>query len=155
MERCNDTFIRSMAGAKIRFPAEYYSAPVSEVRPIFPQWAVVGCGGASALILVILFAAGALFSGERFGRIMDLVVGTSVGEVRSMYAADVTPAEKQQFDAEVNRMRDGLRAGKVQVKNLQPFIKEMQTAIEDKKVNAQELARLTKAAHDAQAQHHK
>lgn len=134
-----------------RFPAEYYCAPLAEVRPIFPKWVPVGCGTASAVILVLLFAAGALFSGPRFGELMDFVVGTSIGELRGMYARDVTPAEKQRFDAELQRMRDGVRSGKVPVRNLQPFLKEMQSAILDKSVTAEEVERLTKAAHDAQA----
>ena len=133
-----------------RFPAEYYCAPLADVRPIFPKWVPIGCGSASAVILVLLFAAGALFSGSRFGEVMDFVIGTSVGEVRGMYARDVTPAEKQRFDAEVERMREGIRSGKVPVANLQPFIKQMQSAILDKTVTAEEVERLTKAAHDAQ-----
>jgi len=98
-----------------------------------------------------MFAAGFVFSGPRFGELLDLFVGTSVGELRGMYAPDVTPAEKQRFDGEIERMRAGMRTGKVSVKKLQPFIKEMQTAISDKHVTAEELERLTKVAHDAQA----
>ena len=134
-----------------RFPAEYYCAPLAEVRPIFPRGLVIGCGSASAVILVLMFAAGAVFSGPRFGELLDLFVGTSVGELHGMYAPDVSPAEKQRFDAEIQRVREGLRSGKIPAKNLQPFIKEMQTAIGDKHVTAEELERLTKTAHDAQA----
>lgn len=134
-----------------RFPAEYYCAPLSEVRAIFPRWVPVGCGSAAAVVLVLMFVAGALFSGPRFGEVMDFVIGTSVGDLRGMYARDVTPDEKQRFDAEVERMREGVRSGKIAVRNLQPFMKEMQAAILDKSVTAEELGRLTKAARDAQA----
>lgn len=133
-----------------RFPAEYYCAPLSEVKPIFPRWVPFGCGSASAVILVLMFVAGALFSGPRFGELMDFVIGTSIGELRGMYARDVTAAEKQRFDSEVERMREALRNGRIPVKNLQPFMKEMQSAIFDKSVTAEEVERLTKAAHDAQ-----
>ncbi len=133
-----------------RFPAEYYCAPLAEVRPIFPRGLVIGCGSASAALLILMFAAGAIFSGPRFGELLDLFVGTSVSELHGMYAPDVSPAEKQRFDAEIERMRAGLRTGKVPVKNLQPFIKEMQNAITDKQVTAEELDRLTQTAHEAQ-----
>ncbi len=82
---------------------------------------------------------------------MDFVIGTSLGELRSMETRDITPAQKQQFEAEVARLREGIRGGKVPVKNLQLFIKEMQTAVADKRVTPDELQQLTKAAHDAQA----
>ena len=133
-----------------RFPAEYYCAPLSDVRPIFPRWVPVGCGSAAAVILLVMFAAGALFSGPRFGEVMDVVVGTSLGELRGMYAPDISPAEKQRFETEVEHMRQRLRAGTLPVKNLQPFIKEMQHVIADKRVTAEELDRLTAAAHQAQ-----
>ena len=31
-------------------PADYYAAPLSEVRPIFPRWVPFGCGSASLVI---------------------------------------------------------------------------------------------------------
>ena len=132
-----------------RLPADYYSSPVADVRPLFPKWVPIGCGTASAVALVLLFAGGAIVSGPRLAQLMDYVVGTSLGELRGMYATDITPQQKTQFDAEVNRMRDGLRTDKVSVQNLQPFLKSMQSAISDKKVTPDELAALTKAAHDA------
>ena len=139
-----------MPSGNFRFPAEYYCAPLSEVRPIFPRWVPIGCGSAAAVVLVLMFAAGALVAGPYFGELMDLFVGTSVGELRGMYTADVSAAEKQRFDAEIERMRSGLRNGKFGPKNLQPFVKEMQTATGDKHITGEELERLTKAARDAQ-----
>ncbi len=133
-----------------RLPADYYCAPLSEVTPIFPRWVPYGCGTVSAVILLLLFAGGAVISGPRLAEFMDLFLGTSLGEVRDMYAPDVSPAEKQRFDSEVERMREGLRSGKITVKALQPFMKAMQSAIADKRVTAEEIGRLSKAAHDAQ-----
>lgn len=132
-----------------RLPAAYYTAPVADVRPLFPKWVPIGCGTASAVILVILFAGGAIVSGPRLAQLMDYIVGTSFGELKGMYTKDVSETQKAQFDAEVNRLRDGLRTDKVSVQNLQPFLKAMQTAILDKRVTPDELDRLTKAAHDA------
>ncbi|HEX9163109.1 MAG TPA: hypothetical protein VF980_15495 [Thermoanaerobaculia bacterium] len=134
-----------------RFPAAYYTAPVSEVRPIFPKWVPVGCGTASAVILVLLFAGGALMTGSRLAQLMDFVLGSSLGDVRSMYAPDVSPAQKQRFDAEVKHLRDELRKNNVSVQNLQPFLKAMQSAISDKRVTSEEVEKMTRAAHDAAA----
>jgi hypothetical protein len=134
-----------------RSPADYYCAPLTEVRPIFPKWVPLGCGSASAVILILLFSAGSLLTGPRLARLMDFVLGTSLGELRGMYAANITAAQKQHFEAEVKRMREGLRSDKLSAQNIQPFLRAMQTAIADKKVTADELEKLTKTAHDATA----
>ena len=134
-----------------RLPAEYYTSPVSDVRPLFPKWVPIGCGVASAAILLILFAGGALISGPRLASFMDLIIGQSLGELKGMYAADITADQKTRFDAEVKKLRDDLRADKVSLQNLQTFLKAMQTVVGDKKVTADELDRLTKAADDADA----
>ena len=140
------------ATRSFRLPAEYYSAPLSEVRPVFPKWAPYGCGIASAIFLALLFAGGSVLSGPKFGEMLDIVLGMSLGEFRGMYAADVRPESKSEFEAEVKAMRDGLRTGKVSPTNVQPFLKSMQDAIADKKVTQAELEKLTKAASKAQTE---
>ncbi|MBK5258954.1 MAG: hypothetical protein JJE51_05120 [Thermoanaerobaculia bacterium] len=130
----------------LRLPADYYTAPLSEVRPVFPKWVPWGCGTAAAIFLGILFAGGALLNGPRLGQVIDFVMGTTLGELRPMIAADVTPQLKQQFEDEVKRMREGLRNGQVVVQNVQPFLKAMQKAVSDEKVTAAELGELTVAA---------
>ena len=132
-----------------RFPCAYYSAPLSEVRPIFPKWVPAGCGIASAVIIVLLFAGGALVSGPALSQFMDFVLGLSLGEMRGMYTPEVTAQQKQHFDDEVKHLREGLRNNKVSVPNLQPFLKTMQTAIADGKVTPEEVDRLARAAADA------
>jgi hypothetical protein len=132
-----------------RLPADYYSTPVADVRPLFPKWVPLGCGTASAILLVLLFAAGAIITGPRLAQFMDYVVGSSLGELKGMYAKDVTVDEKTRFDVEVKQLRENLRSGKVSMQNFQPFLKSMQTAISDKKVTADEVERLTKTAHEA------
>ena len=129
-----------------RFPCEYYSSPVSEVRPIFPKWMPYGCGAASAVVIILLFVGGALLSGPYLASAMDFVVSSAAGEIRGMYAPDVTAAQKQRFDDELKQMRDALEAGRISVKNMQPFLKVMQTTIADKKVTGEELEQLTRAA---------
>ena len=88
-------------------------------------------------------------TGPRLAVLMDYVVGTSLAELKGMYGHDVAPQQKATFDAEVKQLRDGLRNDKVSLQNLRPFLKLMQTVIGDKKVTAEEVDRLTKAAHDA------
>lgn len=132
-----------------RLPSDYYCAPVSEVRPVLPTWAPFGCGIAAALFLVLLFAAAGLLSGERFGGLLDFVIGTSLGELRPMIATDVGAEEKAHFEAEVKAMREGMRDGKVPVARVQPFLRSMQNAIADQKVSKEEIEELTKVAHEA------
>jgi hypothetical protein len=134
---------------KFRLPSDYYCAPLSEVRPVVPKWAPYGCGIAAAVFLVLLFAAGTLLSGERFGGLLDFVIGTSLGELRSMMATSITAEDKERFENEVKEMREGLRAGKVPVARAQPFLRSMQIAIADQNVTKKELEELTKAAHEA------
>ncbi|HSP17857.1 MAG TPA: hypothetical protein VLV78_24140 [Thermoanaerobaculia bacterium] len=119
------------------------------MTPILPRWVPIGCGTASAVILVLLFIGGSLLTGSHLAEFTDLVIGTSLGELRSMYAPDVMQYEKDRFDTEVERMRAALRDGKVPMQNVQPFMRGMQSSIADKRVTAEELEALTKTAHDA------
>lgn len=134
-----------------RLPAEYYSAPLSDVKPILPAWVPWGCGSLAAVILLLMFAGGALMSGPRLAALIDIVVGMTLGEMKAMYAGDVTTALKGAFDAEVKNMREGLRDGRVSVQKVQPFLQSMQKAIGDEKVTAAELEGLTKIAREAVA----
>ena len=132
-----------------RVPSDYYSAPLAEVRPVFPRWVPYGCGTASLVFIVLLFIGGAVLSGPRLGQLLDFVIGTTLGELRPMIASDVPASEKEEFEAEVKRMRDGLRAGKVPVQNVQPFLQAMQKIVSDDKVTLQELDSLTATAKNA------
>lgn len=134
---------------RFRFPAEYYSAPLSEVKPVFPQWVPWGCGGVAALFLLLLFAGGSMLTGSRLNALVDLTLGMSIGEVKGIYGGDVTAAQKTAFDAEVTAMRRNLRESKISVQNVQPFLKAMQKAVADEKVSGPEVEELTKLARDA------
>ena len=132
-----------------RLPAQYYCAPLSEVRPIFPKWVPYGCGAAAAVFLLLLFASGSLLSGPKFAELLDFVLGTSLGELRPLMANDISAEEKERFESEVKVLREGLRKGEVPIARVQPFLKAMSKAISDQVVEREELERLTKAAHDA------
>lgn len=133
----------------LRLPAAYYSAPLSEVKPIFPAWVPWGCGSAAALFLVLMFAGSAALTGPRLASFLDFVLGISVGEMKGMYESDITEAQQEAFDAELKRMREQLRDGKITVQKVQPFLQAMQKAVGDEKVTSQELEGLTKIARES------
>jgi hypothetical protein len=137
---------RSVPARSFRLPADYYSAPLSEVKPVFPAWVPWGCGSLAALVLLVLFAGGAMLSGPRLATLIDLMLSMTIGEIKAMYQPDVTASQKDAFESEVKRMREGLRNGKVSVQKVQPFLQTMQKAIGDEKVTGAELEQLTKAA---------
>ena len=132
-----------------RLPADYYSAPLSEVRPIFPRWAPYGCGIAAAAFLVLLFISGALLNGPAIGQGFDFIIGMSLGELRPMMTKEVTSEQKDVFENEVKALREGLRNNRVEIARMQPFIQTMQKVIGDKKVTPEELGELTQAARTA------
>jgi hypothetical protein len=134
-----------------RLPADYYSAPLSEVRPIFPKWVPYGCGAASAVFLVLLFVSGALIGGARLGAGVDFIIGISLGELRGMFTPDVTTDQKDAFESQVKAMREAVRTNRVQVSKVQPFLQEMRTSISDKKVTPDEVQKLTHVAAEAAA----
>ncbi|MEA2462515.1 MAG: hypothetical protein QOJ98_262, partial [Acidobacteriota bacterium] len=93
------------------WPADYYSSATP--APVLPSALAYGCGAASLLVLLIIFVGGAFVSGSGLSNFMDMALGMSLGEMRGMYAAEVTPARKQSLEAEIETMRTGLRGGKV------------------------------------------
>src|SRR5690349_18397642 len=112
-----------------RLPADYYSAPLSEVRPIFPRWVPYGCGAAAAVFILLLLGAGALLSGPKLAQGVDFIVGMSLGDLRSMFTPEVTTEQRDRFEREVKAMRDGLTANRVEVAKVQPFLQAMSKAI--------------------------
>jgi hypothetical protein len=131
------------------WPADYYSAPTP--APVLPSGITYGCGAASLLLLVLIFAGGALVSGPGLSQFMDMALGMSLGEMRGMYAAEVTPARRKSLEAEIEKMREGLRAEKVSITQLQPFMLNLQSAISDRRVTAQEAAVLEESARKIRA----
>jgi hypothetical protein len=137
------------AARTFRVPADYYSAPLAEVKPVFPKWVPWGCGSLALIVLLMMFTGGAMLSGPRLAAVIDLVLGMTIGEMKAMYQPDVTEEQKQSFDAEVKTMRERLRDGKLGVQKVQPFLKALQKAIGDEKVTGAELTGLTKTAQTA------
>ena len=126
------------------WPADYYSSDAP--RAVFPKGLVYGCGGAAALVLLLLGIAGIFLSAGGFADLIDFTVGMSLGELRSQMTADVTAGQKTSFEAEVEQMRENLRNEKVAVTALQPFLEQMRSVSSDRKVTPEELTRLQAAA---------
>lgn len=137
------------AQTRFRFPADYYSAPLSEVKPVLPKWVPWGCGTAAAIFVIGLLIIGSLMTGSRLAALVDLTLGMSMGEVKAAYASDVTDVQKAAFDQEVDAMRKNLREGTISTADIQPFLKTMQKAIKDEKVTGAEVEALTSAARAA------
>ena len=137
-----------------RMPADYYSAPLSEVRPIFPPWVAYGCGGLAAVFLLVLFAVGAWLASGGMSIGMDFVLGQTLTEMRGMYAKDVTEADKKAVDDEFSALRKGVREETVTVTRLQPVLRAVQAVTSDKTVTHEEVEKLraaVRAAHEPAA----
>ena len=131
------------------WPADYYSSATP--APVLPRTVAYGCGAASLLVLLIIFIGGAFVSGSGISSFMDMAIGMSLGEMRGMYTPEVTPARKKSLEAEIEKMREGLRNEKVSIVNLQPFMQNLQNAIGDRKVTPQEAELLEQTARNISA----
>jgi hypothetical protein len=131
------------------WPAEYYAAPTPHTA--VPRGVALGCGGASVLVLLLVFAGGAFLSGGGFAQFLDLTLGMSVGEMRGMYGGDVSAARKKSLEGEIETMRAKLRDEKLSAPNVQPFLLAMRDAMSDKRVTAAEAAKIEQTARDASA----
>ena len=127
-----------------QWPADYYASATP--APVLPSWAAFGCGAASIVVLILVFAGGAWLSRGGFTDFMDIALGMSLGEMRGMYAADVTDDQKKALDASVEQMREALRSGQISVASLQPFMQAMQKAVADRKVTPAEAQTLEESA---------
>ena len=130
-----------------RRPADYYSSPIEEVRPVFPRWVPYGCGTASIVLLIALVAGAAGVSSGAFGELFELVFASMQGEIDKMMTADVKPPQKAAFDAEMKRMRDAIRNNRLKIDQLQPLMRAVREASSDEKVTAPEVDRLMKQIH--------
>jgi len=136
-------------GAQPRLPADYYDAPASEVRPVFPKWVPFGCGTAAAVFLLLGFIAGAVIMHKGLGSIMAIALDMEVGKLPALMAKDVTPAQRNEFKSELAQLSKNVESDKTSVVRLQPVLEAIKDASEDKKLTSAEVARLNKLAHEA------
>jgi hypothetical protein len=133
---------------RVVWPADYYASETP--KPVLPRWAAFGCGAASVFVLLIVFAGGAWLRSGGLVDFMDLVFGMSMGELRGMYTSEVTPAQKEALEREMEAMREQLRTRGIPVANVQPVLQTMQKAIKDEKLTPAEVDAITAAAKKAQ-----
>jgi hypothetical protein len=123
------------------FPAEYYEAPVT-ARPLFPRWVPLGCGWASVVLLLAAFIGGAVIMNFGVGKLMAMLVDTSHGEMKPMYATDVTPAKRAQVDAAIDQISHDLATDKLAYGRLEPLLTVMRDAMGDKRITNAEADQL-------------
>lgn len=128
-------------------PADYYSGP--SPAAVLPRGVTFGCGAASIAALLLLAGAGAWMASGGIVDFMDLVFGMSMGEVRGMYTAEVTPAQKKELESAVESMRENLRTGKIPITNLDPVLQTMRKGVADEKMQPAEVDAMTAAARKA------
>jgi hypothetical protein len=131
-----------------RRPADYYSTPVGDARPLFPRWVPFGCGTASIMVLLLVFALGAAVSAGALGGVLDLMFGTMQAEMDKMFTADVKPPQKAAFDAEMKTMRAAIRENRLSLDRLQPVLRSMRDASSDQHITPEETAQLTRELRD-------
>ncbi|HEV7922035.1 MAG TPA: hypothetical protein VGR02_14705 [Thermoanaerobaculia bacterium] len=125
-----------------RLPADYYCAPSSEVRPLFPRWVPLGCGSASVAFVLLLFAGGAWVQRGGLERAVSFFLGMMQGEMAAMYDKDVPDADKQALSAGMKSFGENIRTDRVPMTKLPPFMDAAQPAIADKRLTRQEVTRL-------------
>lgn len=131
------------------WPAEYYSGP--SPAAVLPRGVTFGCGAASIVVLLLVFAGGAFMASGGLVDLMDFTFGMSMGDVRGMFTAEVTPAQKKELEDAIEQLRAGLRERKVSVAQLQPVLETMRKGISDKKLTPAEVDALAAAARKARA----
>ena len=84
-----------------RRPADYYATPVGDAKPLFPRWVPYGCGIASIVLIVIVFAGGYFAVHGGMGQLLAFMFGSMHDEVARMFTKDVSPAQKAAFEQEM------------------------------------------------------
>jgi len=125
-------------------PADYYSAATPD--RVMPRWATFGCGAAAIGFLLILFLGSFFLSSNSASSFFDMMIGMSIAELKDQYATDIPPTIRESFDTEITRMREDLRAGRISITGMQPFLQTIQQISSDRRVTAPELERATAAA---------
>ncbi len=129
------------------WPADYYSGP--SPRAVLPRGVTYGCGAASLLVLVLIFAGGALLASGGMADFMDLVFGMTMGEMRGMYTKDVTEPQKKNLEAAIEALRKNVREHKASVSALDPVLQTMRKSMSDAKMTPAEVSQVSAAAQKA------
>ncbi|HXA17561.1 MAG TPA: hypothetical protein VN380_11250 [Thermoanaerobaculia bacterium] len=129
-----------------RRPADYYAAPGHDLRPLVPRGAHIGCGWASVVFVILLFAAGAF--APRSGVLLGKLFGMIGDDISVHFTRDVTPVQKAAFAAEMKRLRAATGEGKLKLDKTQSFLKLATDVDADDKVDHAEADKLIAALRD-------
>ncbi|HEV7426139.1 MAG TPA: hypothetical protein VGQ46_07200 [Thermoanaerobaculia bacterium] len=129
-----------------RRPADYYSTPGSDLRPLFPRWVPVGCGWAALVFVVLFFVAGAFAPNS--GVVMDWFFGKIERDMTPHFTKSVTPAQKAAFSAEMKTLRATAKAGKLHFDKTQNFLKLITDVDSDEKIDPAEADKLIVSVRD-------
>jgi hypothetical protein len=139
----------SSTARSVRLPADYYSAPVSEIRPVFPRWVPLGCGSASIVFLVLLFAAGGWIQQGGLEWLMDFALGMMQTEMEAMFDKDVTDADKHALSEAMTSFRANIKTDKVPLLKVSPVIEKISPATADKHLSHAEVTSLVETIRQA------
>jgi hypothetical protein len=129
-----------------RRPADYYSTPEVNRRPLFPRWVPVGCGWAAVVFIILLFIGGAL--APKSGSVLEWLFAKIQTDMTPHFAKNVTPAQKAEFAAEMQTLRASAKAGKLKLDKTQTFLKLATEVDSDEKIDPAEADKLIAAVRD-------
>jgi len=127
-------------------PADYYAAPGNDLRPLVPRRVPIGCGWASVVFVILLFAAGAL--APRSGALLGKLFGSIGDDIDKHFTSDVTPVQRAAFAAEMKRLRAAASEGKLKLDKTQSFLKLATDVDGDDRVDHAEADKLIAALRD-------
>src|SRR5216684_2776420 len=127
-------------------PADYYSTTGTNLRPLFPRWVPVGCGWASLVFVIALFAAGAF--APHSGSVLDWLFGKIQSDITAHFSRDVTPDQRTVFNMEMKTLRASANAGKLRLDKTEPFLRLATEVDGDEKVDHAEADKLIRALQD-------
>ena len=133
---------------QFQLPAEYYDAPLTDVRPIFPKWVPYGCGSVSIVFLMAIFAGGTLFSSGQAGNLMATLFARMHDEMARQYTPDVKPQQKAAFDSEFQAFEANLRNGTAPFDRVETLVQAVQEASGDGKITPAEVDKVVKTLDD-------
>ena len=107
----------------------------------------MGCGIASAVLLLMVFIGGAIVMSMGVGKLFAMLLDTSHSDMKTMYGPDVTHAKRERVDAAIDGLSRDLAADKLAYVKLEPLLTSMRDAMADKRItNAEADQLLAKSA---------
>jgi hypothetical protein len=129
-----------------RRPADYYSTPASNLRPLFPKWVPAGCGWAALVFIILLFVAGGL--APKSGSLLEWLFAKIQTDMTPHFTKNVTPAQRAAFAGEMQTLRASAKAGKLKLDKTQTFLKLATEVDSDEKIDPAEADKLIAAVRD-------